>query len=199
MSPPFRGLLVSLCFLFAIPLLNALVIERPCCHVERHVPARFGNFYPKDVNKLELVAVRPFDACSRIRNDIAGKVALMARGNCNFAHKVLQAQVAGAKAVVVMDSEHRVNTSWVVTMIGDAGNATQVVIPSVFVSRAIGLRLLDLMDALKLADMTVLVTLNATGQVIVKQKSSDITTQNILMVLVGLFMVLVAHWFRLGT
>ncbi|ETV82363.1 hypothetical protein, variant 1 [Aphanomyces astaci] len=200
MAPPLRQLLICLSLLLLIVLpLNALVIDRPCCNVERHVPARFGHLYPKDVVQLELVVVRPFDACGLIRNDLSGKVALMVRGDCNFAHKVLQAQTAGAKAVVVMDNEHRMNNSWVVTMVGDPGNASQVVIPSVFVSRAIGLRLLESIDAMNLADMSVLVTLNSTGQILVKAKSNDITQQNIIMILVGVIMVLVAHWFRLGT
>ncbi|KAH9094861.1 hypothetical protein LEN26_018055 [Aphanomyces euteiches] len=193
--PSFHLLLVSL---IALPL-EALVIERPCCHVERHIAAKFGPFYPKDVTKLELVRVRPFDACGRIQNDLAGKFALIQRGNCNFAYKVLQAQDAHAKAVIVMDTEHRVNNTWVLQMVGDAGNSSRIVIPSVFVSHAIGLRLLERIEAMKLAGMSALVTVNATGQINIKDKSNDIAKQNIILVLFGIFTIVLAHWLRIGT
>ncbi|KAF0685167.1 Aste57867_22869 [Aphanomyces stellatus] len=216
--------------LFVFPL-YALVVERyvlaatsnaMCTALRRptrsHLvssAARFGYFYPKDIVRLELVAVRPFDACGHFQNDVAGKVALVQRGNCNFAHKVLQAQNAHAKAVVVMDDAHRENNTWLVQMVGDPGNASHVTIPSVFVSHAIGLRLVDKIDAMKLADMTMLVTLNSTGQITFQQKSNEIARQNIILVLVGcvllrislvvvscvtsILTILLAHWLRIAT
>ncbi|CAK5151632.1 unnamed protein product, partial [Aphanomyces euteiches] len=84
-----------------------------------------------------------------------------------------------------MDTEHRVNNTWVLQMVGDAGNSSRIVIPSVFVSHAIGLRLLERIEAMKLAGMSALVTVNATGQINIKDKSNDIAKQNIILVLFG--------------
>ena len=36
--------------------------------------------------------MEPEDACSEITTKVAGKVALIKRGNCNFTEKILQAQ-----------------------------------------------------------------------------------------------------------
>ncbi|KAH9150581.1 hypothetical protein AeRB84_006605 [Aphanomyces euteiches] len=187
MACPSSHLLLVL--LIALPL-EALVIERPCCHVERHIAAKFGPFYPKDVTKLELVRG---NCCLLFTSPMA------MRGNCNFAYKVLQAQDAHAKAVIVMDTEHRVNNTWVLQMVGDAGNSSRIVIPSVFVSHAIGLRLLERIEAMKLAGMSALVTVNATGQINIKDKSNDIAKQNIILVLFGIFTIVLAHWLRIGT
>ncbi|HET7437357.1 MAG TPA: thrombospondin type 3 repeat-containing protein [Thermoanaerobaculia bacterium] len=44
------------------------------------------------------------DGCSAITSDVAGKVAFMNRGTCGFAVKVLNAQNAGAIAVVIGDN-----------------------------------------------------------------------------------------------
>ncbi|KAH9068604.1 hypothetical protein Ae201684P_004306 [Aphanomyces euteiches] len=164
MACPSSHLLLVL--LIALPL-EALVIERPCCHVERHIAAKFGPFYPKDVTKLELVRVRPFDAF-------------------------------GWKSCA--DSAWQlVNNTWVLQMVGDAGNSSRIVIPSVFVSHAIGLRLLERIEAMKLAGMSALVTVNATGQINIKDKSNDIAKQNIILVLFGIFTIVLAHWLRIGT
>jgi hypothetical protein len=46
----------------------------------------------------------PTNGCERITNDVAGKIALIDRGTCTFVSKVLQAQAAGAIAVILADS-----------------------------------------------------------------------------------------------
>ena len=49
--------------------------------------------------------MEPEDACSPITTkDLAGKVALIKRGNCNFTDKILHAQKASAVAAVVYDT-----------------------------------------------------------------------------------------------
>jgi hypothetical protein len=45
------------------------------------------------------------DGCTAIQNDIAGKIALIDRGNCAFTVKVKNAQDAGAIAVLIADNE----------------------------------------------------------------------------------------------
>lgn len=60
----------------------------------------------------------------------AGAIALVQRGTCSFAVKVLNAQAAGAAAVVVWN-----NQPGLVSMIGDA---TGLTIPAVFATQAAG-------------------------------------------------------------
>jgi len=52
------------------------------------------------------VGPNPNDACQAITNAgaIAGKIALIDRGNCNFAPKAAAAQAAGAVAVIIMNN-----------------------------------------------------------------------------------------------
>nr|AIG55822.1 secreted protein [Achlya hypogyna] len=102
----------------------ALVVEQPCCATLRHMyesqPARladspsishahFGRRVGSsdDYKNLELVAATPLHSCAPLRADLTGKIALVRRGDCNFAYKVLQAQHAHAKAVIVMDNHAR--------------------------------------------------------------------------------------------
>lgn len=50
----------------------------------------------------------PFHACESLSHmDLTDKIALVMRGECNFVQKVWNAQRANASAVVVMDSELR--------------------------------------------------------------------------------------------
>ncbi|CAK4080028.1 unnamed protein product [Aphanomyces euteiches] len=141
---------------------QALVIERPCCHVADHVSAVFGSNVTNDVDyvRREVIAVEPFEACEGpIEQDLSGKMALILRGKCNFAWKVLQAQRANAIAVVVMDHTPRSSSEpWELQMIGD-GNATEIHIPSVFVSHETGQAILGNITT----GGPVLLTLNTTG------------------------------------
>lgn len=73
------------------------------------------------------------DACSPLTNAsaVAGKIALVNRGSCNFTVKVYNAQVAGAVAVVV---ENNVPTG----LPGMGGGDDRITIPSVGVQQATG-------------------------------------------------------------
>lgn len=54
----------------------------------------------------QLAAVVPSDACSTLTNGaaVAGRIALIDRGTCFFADKILRAQQAGAAAVVMVNN-----------------------------------------------------------------------------------------------
>ncbi|AYA37510.1 T9SS C-terminal target domain-containing protein [Hymenobacter oligotrophus] len=73
-----------------------------------------------------------------------GKVALIKRGNCNLAPKVRNAQNAGARMVIVMDS---LANSPLISMSGSAADTAGIRIPSVFISRANGQQLLSALAA----------------------------------------------------
>src|SRR5262249_17200790 len=46
----------------------------------------------------------PTDGCEAITNNVAGKIALIDRGLCNFVVKVAKAQAAGAIGVLIADN-----------------------------------------------------------------------------------------------
>ncbi len=75
------------------------------------------------------------DACSPLTNGsaMAGKIALIDRGTCNFADKVLAAQNAGAIAVLVAN-----NSGGAPFAMGGNANSGLVNIPSVMISQANG-------------------------------------------------------------
>lgn len=71
------------------------------------------------------------EACETITSDVAGKIALIDRGNCFFSSKVLNAQQQGAIAVLVVNNQD--GSDYLNMSGGDA--ADQVTIPSFFVLR----------------------------------------------------------------
>ena len=75
------------------------------------------------------------DACEPLINgaSLSGKIALLDRGLCNFVDKVLQAQNAGAVAVIVINNDATSPFS-----MGDNGSGGSVTIPSVMISQADG-------------------------------------------------------------
>jgi Zn-dependent M28 family amino/carboxypeptidase len=64
----------------------------------------------------------------------AGSVALMQRGTCGFAVKALNAQAAGASAVIIMNEGQPGRTG----LVGMIGDATGLNIPAVFATAAAG-------------------------------------------------------------
>lgn len=74
--------------------------------------------------------------------EVAGKIAFIYRGTCNFSLKAYQAQAAGAVGCVIVNNEPG---NLVNMLAGDS--ATAVVIPTVFVSDATGAALADSINA----------------------------------------------------
>ncbi|MCM3877487.1 MAG: hypothetical protein NEA02_13865, partial [Thermoanaerobaculia bacterium] len=64
------------------------------------------------------------DGCSAITSGVAGKIALIDRGNCNFTVKVKNAQNAGAIAAIIVDNVAG-------SVAGMAGTDATITIPSV--------------------------------------------------------------------
>ena len=80
-----------------------------------------------------VAATAPLDGCAAITNPsaIAGRIALIDRGTCNFTVKVKNAQLAGATAVIIADN----NATGIPPM---GGSDPTVTIPSIGVSQADG-------------------------------------------------------------
>jgi extracellular elastinolytic metalloproteinase len=75
-----------------------------------------------------LANASPADACSAVAN-LAGKVAIVDRGTCDFVVKVQNAQNAGAIAVIVANTNQDPDA-----VIAMGGNSKKIRIPSVMVS-----------------------------------------------------------------
>ena len=82
--------------------------------------------------------------------ELAGKIVLIERGTCTFEEKVLNAQLAGAKGVIVFDN---VTSNALIQMSADNNSIT---IPAIFILKSAGEALKSLMNA-----QTVHVTLQA--------------------------------------
>lgn len=72
------------------------------------------------------------DGCSALTNasQVAGKIAIIDRGNCSFVIKVKNAQDAGAIAVVIQN-----NTTGIITM---AGSDSSIIVPAVSLTQTDG-------------------------------------------------------------
>lgn len=76
-----------------------------------------------------IAAATPADGCSAVGAAVAGKVALVDRGACSFTVKVKNAQLAGAKAVVVANNVGGTEAS---TM---GGSDATITIPAVMITQ----------------------------------------------------------------
>jgi len=72
-------------------------------------------------------------ACTPISADLSGKIALIARGACTFSQKILSAQNAGAKAVLVVN-----NVGGDPIAMGKGGIPTEPTVPALQLSLADG-------------------------------------------------------------
>lgn len=105
-------------------------------------PAQFGAplLGPGAVSPTGLVAIAsPERACAPIAN-LAGKIALIERGDCPFVEKVKNAQNAGAVAAIV----YNVAGADAETLVSMAGSDPTIVIPAIFLKRSNGLTLRSL-------------------------------------------------------
>jgi len=102
--------------------------------------AAFGPSIPNSGLTGELAITSPAAACAAITNsaDLAGKIAFIRRGDCNFDDKVYRAQLAGATAVVIANN---VDTNVVIIAGGDSNVdeiPVTISIPTVMVSEEDG-------------------------------------------------------------
>lgn len=84
----------------------------------------------------------PADGCTAISTPLAGKVALIDRGACDFSTKALNAQQAGASAVIIANNQ----PTAILTM-GAGANAKRVRIGAVMISQADGADLKSIANA----------------------------------------------------
>ena len=75
------------------------------------------------------------DGCETVINDLTGKIALIRRGNCDFADKAFNAEAAGASAVVFMNNQVQDITSF---FISGGAPGLAVTIPLALIDQADG-------------------------------------------------------------
>ena len=114
-------------------------------------PAAFGAEWANVTTMTQaMVLASPLNGCSAIGSSVSGKIALIQRGSCKFDLKVLNAQNAGAVAVIVYN-----NVDGTLTMTGST-SAQHVTIPAAFISLAQG-------SALNATESDITVTMGASG------------------------------------
>lgn len=98
----------------------------------------FGSYFKKVYKNIPLVPVESYDGCSTLRNaqQLKGRVALVRRGDCLFLTKCINAENAGAVAVIVTDNDFA--NEYLLDMIGDdTGRVCNI--PSLFLTWKDGL------------------------------------------------------------
>ncbi len=115
-----------------IAQINTLTVNNPASAAGDYyiVRAEFGS---QDNTELSGPAAFATDAngtelCEDATNDLTGKVAFIDRGTCNFSLKALNAQNAGAIAVIVCNNAANASEAPIIMSSGDFGD--QVTIPS---------------------------------------------------------------------
>ena len=107
------------------------------------VVASFGPRPTSDGVSGELIHIIDDNpGCVSITEDLEGKIALIERGGCTFVEKVLNAQNAGAVGVVVFN-----NIEGGPIVMG--GQSNQITIPSVMISNANGIALINVLNQQK--------------------------------------------------
>ncbi|MEL6922853.1 MAG: PA domain-containing protein [Bacteroidota bacterium] len=99
------------------------------------VPASFGGSFDFDFSGEVVIvddgSAAPTEGCNALTNDLTGKIALVDRGTCQFGTKSLNAQNAGAIAVIICNN--RDNDGAIGMSGGDDGGS--VTIPVVSLSK----------------------------------------------------------------
>lgn len=88
------------------------------------------------VSGATYITTSPANGCTSITNNVAGEIALIARGSCTFSTKIRNAQNAGASGVLVYN-----NVAGDPTAMGSDGSPNQPIIPAVMISKNNGLTL----------------------------------------------------------
>ena len=95
-------------------------------------PAAFGPALTTGVTG-DVLATTPADGCTTISTALAGKLALINRGTCDFSLKVFYAQQAGAAGVIIAN-----NQPTAIFTMGPGARANSIRIPAVMISQSDG-------------------------------------------------------------
>jgi len=127
-------------------------------------PAKdFGNPLNFSMLSVNLVPVNPTDGCGAPVNtdELEGNVAMIERGGCSFLSKSIQAERAGARAVIVYDSDVSNDDSYI-DMVQDE-TSRELRIPSLFLLGKDGHRILKTLRDRSLSHAVINIPVNMTG------------------------------------
>ena len=134
----------------------------PLIGQHQSLPANFGGAFTTDGITEDLVVLLdegsdpdPSDGCEPITNaeDLAGKIAVIRRGVCEFGFKALVAQNAGAIGVVVVN-----NVEGPPILMGGGDFGDQVTIPVLMVSDVTGAAIIAELEAGNTVNSTMFLT-----------------------------------------
>ncbi|CAD5218211.1 unnamed protein product [Bursaphelenchus okinawaensis] len=82
---------------------------------------QIGARFPHVPVEMYMVLAKPIEACEPLTNeiDVEDSIVLIERGSCSFAEKAVNAERAGARAVLITDAAN--STSGFIEMIRDEG------------------------------------------------------------------------------
>ncbi len=107
-----------------------------------HSPAIFGGDLANSVVIGEVIFPQTDSMfCVEDGTDMTGKIAVLRRGTCEFGQKVLNAQLKGAIAAIV------INTADSVILMAEGASGAQVTIPTIMVKSSLGLAIKAAYDA----------------------------------------------------
>jgi len=127
-------------------------------------PAKdFGNPLNFSMMSVNLVPVVPSHGCSPAVNieELEGNVAMVERGGCSFLSKSVQAERAGARAVIVYDNDLSNDDSYI-DMVQDE-TSRELRIPSLFLLGKDGHNILKTLSRNKLSHAVINIPVNMTG------------------------------------
>ncbi|WAR22153.1 PADC1-like protein [Mya arenaria] len=127
-------------------------------------PAKnFGVPFIQKYSMVDLIAAKPYHGCSPLTNAhfLSGKVVLLQRGECSFVTKTLNAEAAGALAVVIADNDISNDVSFV-DMVDD-NTEREVHIPSMFMLGKNGHIIKTTLERLGIQSAKINIPVNATG------------------------------------
>ena len=110
---------------------HEVVVNSPVTVSYGASPAAFGPQLDTTGITGDVVVAEPANGCTAITSPVAGGIALIDRGACDFSLKVLNAQLAGAIAVIIANNQGGTVT---ITM-GAGQGANRVRIPAVMISQ----------------------------------------------------------------
>ncbi|XP_048747027.1 protease-associated domain-containing protein 1-like [Ostrea edulis] len=127
-------------------------------------PARnFGGEFEKIYHHIPLVVANPYNGCSKLDNGrrADGAVVLIQRGDCSFVTKTINAENAGAVAVLITDNDAQ-NDEAQIHMIQD-GTEREVKIPSLFLLGKDGYMIKATLEKYRMDNAIVNIPFNMTG------------------------------------
>lgn len=140
-----------------------VVLPKEIAYTYKIRPAKdFGILFNQSYTHIELVPTLPLHGCSTITNTIYvnDNIAFIERGGCSFLTKTINAEKAGALAVVICDNEQE--NDKMIDMIQDETGRTAG-IPALFLLGKDGYMIRDTLERLDIQSALINVPVNMTG------------------------------------